>query len=113
MNGRFISVSVAAVLLLSVGCRKRSAPVASAAGAPPPTANPDPSAQQLPSVYDAGTPADHKTAEKDRTFKRWTAAFVRGTPADKTKARAEIASQPTEMRTEFEKFCQANGVKTD
>ncbi|MEQ2009035.1 MAG: hypothetical protein ABMA26_19820 [Limisphaerales bacterium] len=79
------------------------APVVSDGSAPPPA----------PSVYDAGTPADRKAAEKDRQFKRWTAAFVRGTPADKSKARAEVASQPPELRAEFEKFCQANGVKME
>jgi hypothetical protein len=39
--------------------------------------------------------------------------YARGTPADKTKAKAELASQPAETRAEFEKFCQANGVKLD
>lgn len=39
--------------------------------------------------------------------------FLRGTPTDKMKARSEIASQPPETRAEFEKFCQANGVKID
>ena len=114
MSARFITVCVATALLLSLGCRKRSAP-STATPAPIPATgsatgdSPPPG----PSAYDAGTAADRKAADKDRQFKRWTAAFVRGTPADKGKARAEIASQPPELRVEFEKFCQANGVKME
>lgn len=97
-----------------LGCRKRTpSPAPAPVPAPVPAATDGSTPPAAPSVYDAGTAADRKATEKDRLFKRWTAAFVRGTPADKGKARAELASQPPEMRAEFEKFCQANGVKME
>ncbi len=100
------------VLLLTLGCRKRTpASAPSPVPAPAPVTVDGSTPPAAPSVYDAGSAADRKAADKDRLFKRWTAAFVRGTSADKGKARAEIASQPPELRAEFEKFCQANGVK--
>lgn len=114
MSVRCVTVSFAMALLLSMGCRKRTPSSASApAPVPPPVVADTTSPPPAPSVYDAGSAADRRAGEKDRLFKRWTAAFVRGTPADKGKARAELASQPPELRAEFEKFCQANGVKLE
>jgi hypothetical protein len=93
MRTRSVTLSVATLLLLTLGCRRKAS--ATSCSARPAAA----------SVYDAGTAADRKATEKDRLFKRWAAAFVRGTPADKGKARAELAGQPPELRAEFEKFC--------
>lgn len=114
MNARCMSVSVTLALLLTQGCRKK-APTASAPPVPTPVAaaNDGSAPPAAPTVYDAGTAADRRATEKDRLFKRWTAAFVRGSAADKGKARGELAGQPPEVRAEFEKFCQANGVKLE
>lgn len=114
MSARCLTVSFAMALLLTLGCRKRTpSPAPTPAPAPVPVATDGSTPPAAPSVYEAGSAADRKAAEKDRQFKRWTAALVRGTPADKSKARADIASQPPELRAEFEKFCQANGVKLE
>ena len=116
MNAPLVPMGLAAVLLVvSPGCRKRSAapPVAPSPPPPAPAVAGDPASAPPRSVYDSGAVGDRTAGAKDRLFKRWATMYARGTPADKTKAKAEIASQPAETRAEFEKFCQANGVKLD
>lgn len=114
MSTRSISVCVVLAFTLTLGCRKKaSTAVPVPAPVPAPSVADASTPPPAPSVYEAGSSADRKATEKDRQFKRWTAAFVRGTPADKSKARAELAGQPPELRAEFEKFCQANGVKIE
>jgi hypothetical protein len=106
MRTRNVTLSVATLLLLTLGCKRKTSTTSAPPVPPPiPVVSDGSTPPAAASVYDAGTAADRKATEKDRLFKRWAAAFVRGTPADKGKARAELAGQPPELRAEFEKFC--------
>ena len=112
MKLRLPAAAIVLLLLLSSGCRKK--PAAASSGSIPGPATPtEGTPAPAPSVYEAGSASNRLATAQDRQFKTWTAAFVRGTAADKAKARTEIAAQPPEVRAEFEKFCQANLVKTD